>query len=409
MKAVILAAGLGRRMQSEEPKPLLPLFGMPIIEHTIRKLKGIDIIVVYHDERIKKYIEKKFPDVKLIYNPEPDRENGWSLYLAKDFVNEDFLLLMADHYYGEEFFQFKKRRNTTVFVSKHCRDAEEATKVKVDGKKVVNIGKKLRKYDYFDTGFFYCKKDVFKYAEKLAEKGKMKLAEIMKELAKEGKLEYEVVNASWTDIDTKKELKYAEELVKKSLIKEGDGIISKNVNRKISMRITKYLLKFDFLTPNVLTIVSFLIGIFSSALFMLKSFIFAGLMAQFCSILDGCDGEIARLKNLKSKFGGILDAYLDRIADFLIIFGIFLAYGIDTISSIAFLIALLGCIMPSYIYHLSGIRSDLFGRDVRLFIVFIGGILATLNKEFLLYTLLFIGIYMNVGAISFLLQARKKG
>jgi len=64
--------------------------------------------------------------------------------------------------------------------------------------------------------------------------------------------------------------------------------------------------------------------------------------------------------------------------------------------------------MPSYIYHLSGIRSDLFGRDVRLFIVFIGGILATLNKEFLLYTLLFIGIYMNVGAISYLLQARKK-
>jgi len=408
MKAVILAAGLGRRMQSEEPKPLLPLFGIPIIEHTIRRLKGFDIFVVYYDERIKEYIEKKFPDIKLIYNPEPDKENGWSLYLVNDFIKGDFLLLMADHYYGEEFFQFKRCRNTTLFVSKQCRDAEEATKVKVEGRRVANIGKNLKKYDYFDTGFFYCKKDVFKYAEKLAKKRKMKLAEIMKELAKDKKLEYRVVNDAWTDIDTRGELKYAEKLVKKSLIKKGDGIISKNINRKISMRITKYLLKFEFLTPNILTIISFLIGVFSSLLFMLKSFVFAGITAQVCSIIDGCDGEVARLKNLKSKFGGVLDAYLDRIADFLIIFGIFLAYGINIISSVAFFIALLGCIMPSYVYNLSGIRTDLFGRDVRLFIVFIGGILATISKEFLLYTLFFIGIFMNVGAISYLLQIKEK-
>lgn len=407
MKAVILAAGLGRRMQSDKAKPLLPLFGMPIIEHTIRKLKGLDIFVVYHDERIKEYIKKKFPDIKLIYNSDPDKENGWSLYLAKDFIKGDFFLLMADHYYGEGFFQFKRCENTTVFVSKQCIDAEEATKVEVDGEKVTNIGKDLKKYDYFDTGLFYCKKDVFRYAEKLSNK-KIKLAEIMAELAKDKKLEYSVVNDVWTDIDNRKELEYAENLVKKSMIKKGDGIISKNINRKISMRITKYLLKFEFLTPNILTIISVLIGVFASILFMLKSFVFAGIAAQVCSIIDGCDGEVARLKNLKSKFGGASDAYLDRIADSLIIFGMFLAYGINTISSVAFFIALLGSLMPSYVYHLSGIRTGSFGRDVRLFIIFIGGILATINKEFLLYTLIFIGIFMNAGAISWLLKIKEK-
>lgn len=409
MKAIILAAGVGKRMKSSQPKPLLPLFGMPIIEHTIRKIKDYEIIVVYHDERIKDFLMKKFPNIKFVYNPEPERENGWSLYLARDFVDEDFLLLMADHYYGENFFKFDKKRKTTVFVSKYCKDEEEATKVKVKGKKVVSIGKNLREYDYFDTGFFYCKKEIFDYAEKLAKKGKMKLAEIIQEASKDGKIGYEVIDDKWIDIDTKDDLKEAEKIVGESLIKEKDGIISKTINRRISIRITKHLLKYESLTPNKMTVISFLMGILSAFLFLIQKFIFAGITAQFCSIIDGCDGEIARVKNIKTKFGAVFDALLDRYTDFFIIFAMFYAYGINSLSSFALFLALLGCILPSYTYHLTGVRSKFFGRDVRLFIVMLAGLMAYISKEFLLYSLLFLGLFMNFGATLNMIIYWKKG
>lgn len=49
-------------------------------------------------------------------------------------------------------------------------------------------------------------------------------------------------------------------------------------------------------------------------------------MTQFASILDGVDGEIARLKFMRSNYGGLLDAILDRYGDFLIIIGMTYAW-----------------------------------------------------------------------------------
>ncbi len=66
MKAVILAAGEGKRLRpitSSRPKPMIPLLGKPLLEHTILGLKkaGIDqilLIVGYKQEIIKKYFQK---------------------------------------------------------------------------------------------------------------------------------------------------------------------------------------------------------------------------------------------------------------------------------------------------------------------------------------------------------------
>ncbi len=47
-----------------------------------------------------------------------------------------------------------------------------------------------------------------------------------------------------------------------------------------------------------------------------------GVVAQVTSIIDGCDGEIARLKRLESDFGAWSDAVLDRDADAFLLFGL---------------------------------------------------------------------------------------
>ena len=107
------------------------------------------------------------------------------------------------------------------------------------------------------------------------------------------------------------------------------------------------------------------------------------LLAQLSSILDGCDGEIARLKLLKSKFGRWLDQVLDRYSDLFIFTGLtFHTYSIHqtlTVFLIGF-IAVGGRIISSYtafVYDsVASTRNSIrIGRDLIIFIILIGAVL----------------------------------
>src|ERR1700758_2132581 len=91
--------------------------------------------------------------------------------------------------------------------------------------------------------------------------------------------------------------------------KSQDGIVSRYLNRPISRRITRLLLRFP-ITPNFWTMSIFPLLIVAS-LFLLRGdyagFVIGCATFQIYSILDGCDGEIARAKNLVSRFGEKLD------------------------------------------------------------------------------------------------------
>ncbi len=69
---------------------------------------------------------------------------------------------------------------------------------------------------------------------------------------------------------------------------------------------------------------SFIVGLFGALIFYFGDYIFlviGGLLVQLSSIIDGCDGEVARLKLIESKYGGWFDAVMDRYADAIIILG----------------------------------------------------------------------------------------
>jgi len=111
------------------------------------------------------------------------------------------------------------------------------------------------------------------------------------------------------------------------------------------------------------------------------------LLAQLSSIVDGVDGEIARLKGLASPFGAFYDAVLDRYADAAIILGmVFWAVRFENWPGIWLLglLALLGSLMVSYsaarAEASTGARFDhgfasLPSRDIRLFIVMLGSLM----------------------------------
>lgn len=98
--------------------------------------------------------------------------------------------------------------------------------------------------------------------------------------------------------------------------KPQDGFISRFLNRPISRRITSVLVRFP-IHPNGWTISIFVLPLIAGA-FLVRggyaSIIIGAAIFQAFSILDGCDGEIARAKNLESKFGERLDNFCDFLA-----------------------------------------------------------------------------------------------
>lgn len=106
--AVILAAGMGTRLRSiigEHPKGALEIGGSPLIIHSLQKLQkaGISkifLVVGYKRDNYDKLLADVSPVCELIENPDYRRTGSMhSLYLAKELLNEDFLLLESDILY----------------------------------------------------------------------------------------------------------------------------------------------------------------------------------------------------------------------------------------------------------------------------------------------------------------------
>jgi phosphatidylglycerophosphate synthase len=101
--------------------------------------------------------------------------------------------------------------------------------------------------------------------------------------------------------------------------KPQDGFVSRFLNRPISRRVTSFLLKFS-IHPNAWTISIFVLPLIA-CLFLVRgdyvSLVVGAAIFQAFSILDGCDGEIARAKNLESKLGERLDYFCDFAASLL--------------------------------------------------------------------------------------------
>ena len=97
--------------------------------------------------------------------------------------------------------------------------------------------------------------------------------------------------------------------------KPQDGFVSRFLNRPISSRITRVLVKFP-VHPSAFTASIFVLPV-AAGIFLLRgdyfSILVGAVIFQVFSILDGCDGEIARAKSLESKFG----ERLDNVCDFL--------------------------------------------------------------------------------------------
>jgi phosphatidylglycerophosphate synthase len=131
----------------------------------------------------------------------------------------------------------------------------------------------------------------------------------------------DVAPDSWTDVDAPGDLRMARRRLRRSLGKEGDGPVSTALNRPISTRISMALAHVR-VSPDVVSVVVALGGLVAAALLAGGRGIAGGIAVQAVSILDGVDGELARLQLRTSARGAMIDGMLDRVVDAGVIAGL---------------------------------------------------------------------------------------
>ena len=440
MKCLIIAAGKGSRLKQQgDSKPLIPILGLPLIERVIRtamEAGADDFLVVtgYQEELISSFLvsltDRLGCSITPIFNEDWGKENGLSVLKAKEYLQEPFLLLMADHLFDPSIARELMAlalsngeialgvdgdtRNSSV-------DMEDVTRVKTKDGKILDIGKGLTDFNALDTGIFLCTPAIFNALERSAKQdGDTTLSRAVKILAAEGKAKtFEISGRFWIDVDDPAAFSRAENSILADLKdKPNDGPVSRYLNRPVSIRISRRLVDHQ-ITPNQISLFSFLCSVLAAGLFALDGYfalLLGGLMAQFASIVDGCDGEVARLKYQCSAYGGWFDAVLDRYADAFLLFGLTWHAYTNKIDSFILLIgfmAIIGSFMLSYtadkhdslmrdrIIHGKGLRM---GRDIRVFLIFLG---AVFNQAYL--TLVVIAVVMNIATIRRLIICRNHG
>ncbi len=440
MKCLIIAAGKGHRLRSRgDSKPLIPLFGIPLIERIIRCAieAGADdffVVIGYQGEGVRVFLDRLAErlgiGITTIVNEDWEKENGLSVLKARDCLYEPFLLLMADHLFDpsivRKLIEFSladggialgvdgNRSNPLV-------DLEDVTRVKTEGGKIRDIGKNIKEYNGFDTGLFVCTPAIFTTLERCAEEtSDTSLSGAVRELATHGLVNAVDINGQfWIDVDDPEAFRRAENALLANLRgKTHDGPIARFLNRPLSIRISRRLVNYS-ITPNQISLFSVLFSILAAVLLSLGSYLalfLGGVLAQFASVIDGCDGEVARLKFQSSDYGKWLDAVLDRYSDAFLLFGLtWHAYADRTEGLVLFVgfLAIIGSFLLSYTAdkydHLMGrqIRQGKglrLGRDIRVFIIFLG---AVLHLPF--WTLLVIAVMMNLETIRRLIVCRDHG
>lgn len=134
--------------------------------------------------------------------------------------------------------------------------------------------------------------------------------------------------------------------------KSQDGIVSRFINRPLSRNLSQLMACLP-LAPNQWTLLLMTLPL-AGAMFLLRGdylgFAIGAVLFQLHSALDGCDGEIARVKYLESEAGGKLDGLCDRVSTLL--FAIGLGFGLSRLGG--------NTDLMRWLYALEGIGAAIF-------------------------------------------------
>jgi 1L-myo-inositol 1-phosphate cytidylyltransferase / CDP-L-myo-inositol myo-inositolphosphotransferase len=389
VEAVILAAGEGSRL-GRSSKPLAEVAGLTLLERTVASVRtaGITrvVVVVGHaKEAVAEFVSRRGLDVELVTNDRFSIGNGSSAVAGGQVVGERFLLMMCDHLVEPDAIA-RMVASTGAFAAavdtcpSYC-DIDDATKVRVRDGAVVAVARDLDAWDAVDAGIFVCDRSVVETAEHALAAGEGTWNAVKRRWIMQGRrLEaVDLTGCFWIDVDTPGDARRAEKLiVTRAASKPRDGVVSRRLNRPLSRSISLLLIR-GGASPNAVTAASFALTLVAATAVGMGSrssvaLVAGGLLVQLASVVDGCDGEVARATLCASSHGAFLDSVLDRVGDVVLLAALAGAAGAGTATWTALAAALVGCLFVPYVKaafeataRTSFPTSRLsFGRDARM-------------------------------------------
>lgn len=167
MKALILAAGFGKRLQPITdiiPKSMVEVNGTPLLVNALNNLTDlgfteIGIVVGHMADYIRNRIGTKWNGAKISYYENKrylETNNVVSLYNAIDFCDDDMLMLECDIYYHKEMLEplMKGEGDCSILVSPYNPETMDGSVIRVNGDKALEliIGKwQEPNFDYRNT------------------------------------------------------------------------------------------------------------------------------------------------------------------------------------------------------------------------------------------------------------------
>ena len=335
MKALILAAGVGQRMMpltKDKAKCMLEVGQKTILERMLgalskNKIHDVYLVVGHQGDQIQATFGNQWDSVKLHYLQNDRYQEGsvLSLCAARDVLkDDDFLVMDADVIFDPILLKklIHSSHANAVLLDGDFQDTGEEMKLGVCQGKVIEISKQMEKrYELVGegVGFYKIGRD---FADSLMQRctafvkeDKVQAAyeDVINAWCKDQELGYELVNKlAWIEMDFQEDLAKAErEILPRLGLPSKTGIFC----RYLSSKLTPVLIKTS-LTPNQITMINFLNGLILLWCFSKGGYLFGvlgALLFQFFYVLDNCDGEVATIKGLKSRFGGWFDFSNDAL------------------------------------------------------------------------------------------------
>jgi 1L-myo-inositol 1-phosphate cytidylyltransferase len=223
MDVVILAAGFGSRLASlGEPKPLVPIMGVPLVELSIMQAAAAGftrfVVVTGHrsadvERALLSIANRTGLTIEACTVDDWSRPNGHSVLAGSSRTAGNYLLLMADHVFAPAILevlaaQMSLAAGTLLAIDRNIAgptiDADDATYVKLDAaRRIVSIGKGLSNPDAVDCGAFVATPDLAAGIRKAIASGAAgSLSDGMQWLADRGLASaLDVTGHWWIDVD----------------------------------------------------------------------------------------------------------------------------------------------------------------------------------------------------------------
>lgn len=227
MKGVILAGGLGKRLEPLTKitnKHLLPVYDRPMIYYPIETLidAGIkDILIVTGGNNAGDFLrllgngaEFGLKHINYTYQ-QGEAGIADALKLAEHFVDNDkFVVMLGDNVIGGSIKsyveKFKKQSKGARIILKKVSDPQRFGVAEIKGQRIISIEEKPKKpkSSYIVTGIYMYEPNVFDIISKLrpSKRGELEITDVNNAYLKKGALFYDILNCEWTDCGTFKSL-----------------------------------------------------------------------------------------------------------------------------------------------------------------------------------------------------------